>query len=671
MPTMNAAQRIAELGQELNEHSRRYHVMDAPTISDAGYDRMFEELKALESAHPQLVRADSPTRRVGDKVVDSFAERVHRVPMLSLSNAFAQEDVADFVRRLQSFGLGNLEFSVEPKIDGLAMSLRYEHGLLVQAVTRGDGATGEDVTHSIRTIKAVPLSLPNEAPEILEVRGEVYMPIAGFNAMNDRLRARGEKTFVNARNAAAGSVRQLDPRLAAARPLSFFAYGLGETSGALADRHSACLQTLKALGFPVAPEASTAVGLAGCLAYYEQMQQKRARLPYEMDGVVYKLDRLADQQAAGFVSRAPRWATAHKFPAQEEQTVLLGIDIQVGRTGALTPVARLQPVFVGGVTVSNATLHNFDELARLDLRLGDTLVIRRAGDVIPQVLRQIPELRPDVSRPFVPPTHCPECGSLAERPPEQSVLRCTGGFRCPAQLREALRHFASRRALDIEGLGDELIDQLVQKHLVQDVSDIYRLDQATVAGLERMAVKSAQNVLAAIDVSRNTTLERLLYGLGIRDVGEATGKLLARHFGALDRVAAANLERLQQIPDVGPIVAGRIHAFFRDERNLAIIDHLKARGVSWRESEPSADAPGPLAGKTIVLTGELESLTRLEASARLEALGAKCAGSVSKKTHMVIAGSKAGSKLEQARTLGIEVRDEAGLLQLLAALELP
>jgi DNA ligase (NAD+) len=664
---MDVEAQINQLRSELNEHSRRYHVMDAPTISDAEYDRLFLKLKALETEHPHLVRADSPTQRVGDRPIDELLNVAHEVPMLSLSNAFSEQDVRDFVRRLREAAPdAELVFSVEPKIDGMAMSLRYQDRQLVRAVTRGDGAVGEDVTHSVRTIKSVPLVLAPEAPDMLEVRGEVYLPKAGFEGLNAKLRARGEREFVNARNAAAGSIRQHDPRIAAERPLSFFAYGLAASSSPLAARHSEMLKKLREYGFSVAPEVATGDGVEGLLAYYQMIGEKRAGLPYEIDGVVYKVDRLVDQEQAGFISRSPRWATAHKFPAQEEQTRLLGVDVQVGRTGALTPVARLEPVFVGGVTVSNATLHNFDEVKRLDVHIGDTIVIRRSGDVIPQVLRVLTQLRPLDAQPVLPPSHCPACGSPALREAEQAVLRCTGN-NCTAQLKEAIKHFASRRAMDIDGMGDEIVEQLVERGLLRSLSDIYQLKEVDVAALERMGQASAQNLIAAIDKSRETSLERLLFALGIRDVGEATAKTLRRHFGTLDAIAAATLDELQRVPDVGPVVAGRIRDFFAVERNQSLLSALRAC-VRFDETKVTA-ARQPLLGQSIVLTGELESMTRDAAQARLEALGAKCSSSVSKKTARVIAGAKAGSKLAKAQELGVPVLDEAAFLDWLKGME--
>jgi DNA ligase (NAD+) len=693
MLNSNLPDRVAWLRQEIRAHDYRYHVLDAPTIPDGEYDKLFHELRALEAGHPELLTADSPTQRVGAAPVDGdFPAITHALPMLSLGNAFSREDVLEFVSRIEAMlGHGDIEFSVEPKLDGLAINLRYEHGRLVHAATRGDGVTGEDVSHSVRTIKSVPLALTASAgwPDVLEVRGEVFMPRAGFEAFNRRARERGEKELVNPRNAAAGSVRQKDPRLAAMRPLAFYAYGLGEVSGgALADTHSGLLARLREFGVPVSSEVSRAVGAQGCLAYFSRIGQLRQQLPYEIDGVVYKVDRLDWQRDLGFVSRAPRWAIAHKFPAEEALTRLLAIDLQVGRTGALTPVARLEPVFVGGTTVSNATLHNFDEVARKDLRVGDSVIVRRAGDVIPEVVGPVLERRPLDAEPATPPDRCPECGSPARREEGEAAIRCTGGLVCPAQRKEAIRFFASRRAMNIEGIGDKLTEQLVDAGLVGDISDLYRLDLATLASLDRMGERSAANILAELERSKSTTLERFLFALGMRDIGESTAKALARHFGSLDRIVEASqrlapyfadpatlkqtetrkafaAEPLIAVPDIGPVVADRLCSFFSDERNLRIIATMRDAGVRWDESDPAQRSAGPLQGQTVVLTGGLDSMTRDQAGARLEALGAKVSGSVSKKTSFVVAGSDAGSKLTKAQELGVPVLDEAGLLELL------
>lgn len=693
MSQADIADRVAQLRTEIRQHDYRYHVLDAPSIPDAEYDKLFHELRRLEEAHPELLTSDSPTQRVGGTPVGGFAEVTHAVPMLSLGNAFSAEEVEEFVVRIETLlGRSKIEFSVEPKLDGLAISLIYENGQLVRAATRGDGVTGEDVTHSVRTIRAIPLSLNADAgwPQMLEVRGEVYMPRAGFLEFNRRARERGEKELVNPRNAAAGSVRQQDPRMAASRPLAFYAYGLGEVSGApLANRHTGVLQRLREFGLPVSPEVGRAIGAQGCLDYFDQIGARRASLPYDIDGVVYKVDRLDWQQELGFVSRAPRWAIAHKFPAEEALTRLLAIDVQVGRTGAITPVARLEPVFVGGVTVANATLHNFDEVQRKDVRVGDTVIVRRAGDVIPEVVGPVLERRPQEAQPPELPSICPQCGSPLERVEGEAVIRCTGGLVCPAQRKEAIRHFASRRVMNIEGIGDKLAEQLVDADLVRTIDDLYRLDLATLSGLDRMGERSAANIIEELERSKHTTLERFLFALGIRDVGESTAKALARHFGSLDRIIEASArmqpyfadaealkqtavkkalaaEALIQVPDVGPVVAERLWSFFGDPRNLKIVDQMRAAGVHWDEFEPAAATEGPLSGQTAVLTGTLSGMTRDVAGARLEALGAKVSGSVSRKTSFVVAGSDAGSKLTKAQDLGVPVLDEAALMELLS-----
>lgn len=664
-----AAHRMAELIDQLTAYSVAYHQNDAPLVPDAEYDRLYLELVALEAQNPNLVRADSPTQRVGEQVSADFAAVRHRIPMLSLNNAFSAEDVQEFDRKIREqldlADTNSLEYSVEPKLDGLAISLRYEQGVLVQAATRGDGETGEDVSHTIRTISAIPLRLQGDVPAVLEVRGEVYMPRAGFNRYNEAMQKSGGKLLVNPRNAAAGSVRQLDPKLAAQRPLAFYAYGLGECSAPVSDTHTGCLSMLKSFGFPVATQASVATNASGLLSYFELIGQQREALAFDIDGVVYKLNRLDWQRELGFVSRAPRWAIAHKYPAQEAMTQVLAIDVQIGRTGAATPVARLAPVFVGGVTLSNATLHNFEELARKDVRIGDWVIVRRAGDVIPEVARVLLDRRSELCVEFAPPTVCPVCQSALAKTADEAVLRCTGGFVCSAQLKAALRHFVSRRALDIEGFGDELIEQLVDLNLLDGPAQIYALTEKTLASLDRMALKSAQNVLIAIEKSRATTLERLLFGLGIRDVGEATAKALARHFGSIAAIQSADLTQLIAVPDVGPVVAGRVLDFFKQARNLALIEKLREFGLKFAEGEPQVATAGPLSGQIIVLTGTLVQLTRDVAQAKLEALGAKVSGSVSKKTTLVIAGESAGSKLDKARELGVQVADEAHLLGIL------
>jgi DNA ligase (NAD+) len=683
--TSSAATRIAQLRDRIAEHNHRYHVLDAPMISDSAFDALVRELQALEAAHPELVSADSPTQRVGAPISGGFAEVRHDVPMLSLGNAFSDEDAGEFFRRIaDKLGREDVAFSVEPKIDGLAISLLYVDGLLTRAATRGDGSTGEDVTHSVRTIPSVPLRLMgSDWPSVLEVRGEVYMPRAAFEAFNERARERGERTLANPRNAAAGSIRQLDPKVAASRPLAFFAYALGRIEPeANWAQHTDMLADFRRYGLPVCPEADRAIGLEGLLAYYRRIGERRDALPYDIDGVVYKVDDIAAQRELGFVSRAPRWAIAHKFPAREEQTLVEAIDVQVGRTGAITPVARLRPVQVAGVVVTNATLHNEHEVRRKDVRVGDTVIVRRAGDVIPEVVSVVLDQRPDGVLPFEMPSVCPECGSQLAREGDEAVLRCTGTGVCPAQRKESIRHFASRRAMDIEGLGDAWIENLVDLGYVHHVADLYALTLDQLLDMKRraderdgvvpetvkkgkVASRWAENLLAAIDASRKTTLPRLLFALGIRDVGESTAKTLARHFGALDRIASASEADLMTAPDVGPVVASRIAAFFAAPHQREVIDLLRARGVQWEEGEPLA-AAGPLLGKTVVLTGSLNALTRDEAKERLEALGAKVSGSVSGKTSFVVAGSEAGSKLDKAQSLGIPVLDEAALLALFA-----
>ncbi len=676
-----AAQRAAELRIELARHNRAYYEDDAPLITDAEYDRLFGELVALETDFPELQRPDSPTQRVGGKPVDGFAPVVHRVPMLSLNNGFADEDVEAFDRRV-SDGLrdGNapsgdlfgapVEYAAELKFDGLAIALRYEHGVLVQAATRGDGTTGEDVTANIRTIKKIPLSLDTDnPPEVLEVRGEVLMFRADFDKLNRAQEAAGEKVFVNPRNAAAGSLRQLDSKITARRPLSFFAYGVGELVGVpMPETHSALLDWYVTLGIPVNERREVVHGAAGLLAFYRAVGEARESLPYDIDGVVYKVNRRDEQDRLGFVSRAPRFALAHKFPAQEALTTLLDIEVQVGRTGAITPVARLAPVFVGGATVTNATLHNEDEIRRKDVMIGDTVIVRRAGDVIPEVVGSVLERRPADARAFVMPTACPVCGSAIEKLPDEVIARCTGGLICAAQRKQALLHFAQRRALDIEGLGDKLVEQLVDQQIIRTPADLFKLGVAKLAALDRMADKSASNLVAALETARHTTLARFIFALGIRHVGEATAKDLARHFGKLDNVMAASTEELLAVPDVGPIVAQSIANFFGEPHNVEVIEQLRAAGVTWPESEPAAVAPLPLAGKTFVLTGTLPTLSRDEAKAMLEERGAKVAGSVSAKTDYVVAGAEAGSKLAKAEALGVPVLDEEAMRAMLAAL---
>lgn len=790
MSNQSLSARAAELRAQIEDANYRYHVLDAPSIPDAEYDRLLRELEALEFAHPELRTADSPTLRVGARSDSAFAEVTHAIPMLSLGNAFDEveqdapalrhREVAEFVRRIvEETGEVEPEFSVEPKLDGLAISLRYEQGVLVQGATRGDGATGEDVTANLRTIRAIPLRLRGDAPALLEVRGEVYMPRAGFLAFNQRALERGEKTLANPRNGAAGSLRQLDPTVTAQRPLAFYAYGIGAQEGFdVPPTHSQTLQRLAVLGLPISPEVDTACGFDGLIAYYRRIGGRRDALAYDIDGVVYKLNRFDQQRAMGFVARAPRWAIAHKFPAQEEMTEVEAIDVQVGRTGAITPVARLKPVQVAGVVVTNATLHNADQIARLDLRVGDTVIVRRAGDVIPEVLAVVAERRPEGTVPWLLPSECPACGSAVVRPEGEAVARCSGGLFCPAQRKQALIHFASRRAIDVEGLGERMVEDLVDLGLVQSVADLYRLTLDDLLEMKRradlrdgstpetvkagkVATRWAENLIESIERSRRPSLERLLFGLGILQIGEETAKALARSFGSLEAIRRADPIVLLAVPDVGPKVAASIASFFAQPHNNEVIDALLANGVEPQQAgQPSASlatrldlghllraakalgaplgrlgdtsisrigearrdlaaliaageggltslgvsadaaaalfvmladphwgarlstvdaamaalraaAPhevegGVLAGKTVVLTGSLSALTRDEAGARLEALGAKVAGSVSKKTSFVVAGEAAGSKLAKANELGVPVWDEARLLAFLA-----
>lgn len=660
--TSSAERRIQELRQVIDDHNYRYYVLDEPAVPDAEYDRLMRELQNLETEHPELVTADSPTQRVGAGGDNTFEEVVHRLPMLSLDNAFSDDEVRDFDRRVRERLARSepVEYVCEPKLDGLAVSLHYEQGVLTQAATRGDGYTGEDITANIRTINSVPLRLRGRnVPDMVEVRGEVYMPRAGFERLNRRLADHGEKTFVNPRNAAAGSLRQKNPRITARRPLEMCAYSVAvPNEGVLPDTHYACLQMVKSWGFRINPEMRLATGPEACLQAYQALLEKRDSLPYEIDGIVFKVNDIAAQQRLGFVSRAPRWAIAHKFPAQEELTVLEGVEWQVGRTGAVTPVARLKPVFVGGVTVSNATLHNMDEIRRLDVRIGDTVFVRRAGDVIPQVVKVVADKRPDNAGEVNLPEHCPVCGSDVIQIEGEVVARCSGGLYCPAQRKEAIRHYASRKAMDIEGLGEKWIDMLVEREMVHTVADLYQLRKADLVRLDRMGDKSADNLLKAIDGSREPELWRFLYALGIREVGEATAKALAMHFGTLEKIADASDEALEEVPDVGPIVAGHIHSFFRQSHNQEIIESLRDRGVRWQSVDVPEPTAMPLKGETWVLTGTLSGMTREEAKEKLERLGAKVAGSVSKKTSCVVAGEAAGSKLAKAESLGVRVMNE-------------
>ena len=673
--------RAAELRRLLHHHAHRYYVLDAPEIPDAEYDRLFQELQAIEAAHPELLTPDSPTQRVLGKVLEGFEPVRHAVPMLSIrteTDTEASGAIAFDARVRRELELSEaeppVEYAAELKFDGLAINLRYEHGVLVQAATRGDGETGEDVTQNIRTIGQIPLRLEGVAAPVLEVRGEVYMRRDDFEALNEQQRAKGEKTYVNPRNTAAGAVRQLDPAVTASRPLSFFAYGLGDVQGwPIPATHAALLDALLAMGVPVCADRAVVRGAPGLVEFHRAMGERRDALPFDIDGVVYKVNSLALQQRLGFVSREPRWAVAHKYPAQEQMTVLRDIDIQVGRTGKLTPVAKLEPVFVGGTTVSNATLHNEDETRRKDVRIGDTVIVRRAGDVIPEVVGVVRERRPaDAGEPFDLYKRlggkCPVCGSDIAREEGEVDWRCSGGLYCPAQRKQAILHFAQRRALDIEGLGDKLVDQLVDAGIVRTLPELYTLGLAKLAALERMGEKSAANLLAGLAKSKDTTLARFLYGLGIRHVGETTAKDLAKHFGGIDRVMEANAEQLLEVNDVGPVVAQSIRTFFDQSHNREVVEQLRAVGVHWAEHDGRhADAaPKPLAGKTLVLTGTLTTLSRDEAKDLIEAAGGKVSGSVSKKTHYVIAGEEAGGKLDKARELGVAVLDEDGLRALLA-----
>jgi DNA ligase (NAD+) len=669
------AARAAALREQLHHHAHRYYVLDAPELPDAEYDRLFTELQALEDAQPELRTPDSPTQRVIGRVLEGFVPVRHRVPMLSIrtetdtSPAGAVAFDARVRRELElTAEAAPVDYNCELKFDGLAISLRYEDGVLVQAATRGDGETGEDVTQNIRTIGQIPLRLRGTAPAVLEVRGEVFMRRDDFERLNERQRERGERTYINPRNTAAGAVRQLDPGITAKRPLSFFAYGLGDVQGwAQPDSHSGTLDALAAFGLPVCADRSVARGAEGLIDFHLRMGQRRDSLPFDIDGVVYKVDRIALQRRLGFVTREPRWAVAHKYPAQEQITLLRDIEIQVGRTGKLTPVAKLEPVFVGGTTVSNATLHNLFELRRKGVRLGDRVIVRRAGDVIPEVVGRVPGPRQGYVPNFRMPRACPVCSSRVVREPGGIDHRCSGGLFCAAQRKQALLHFAGRRAMDIEGLGDKLVDQLVDGGLIRTLPELYTLGLAKLAALDRMAGKSAAKLVAALEASKHTTLTRFLYALGIRHVGESTARDLAQHFGAIDRVMDASLEQLLEVPDVGPVVAQSIRTFFEQAHNREVVEQLRAVGLQWEEHDGAAVLPPlPLAGITVVLTGTLPNLSRDEAKELIEAQGGKVAGSVSKKTHYVVAGSEAGSKLDKAVALGLTVLDEDGLRQLLA-----
>jgi DNA ligase (NAD+) len=662
---------IEALREQIRHHNYRYHALDDPEIPDAEYDRLMRELQAIEAKHPELVTQDSPTQRVGDAPISAFDTVQHELPMLSLGNAFSEEELREFHRRL----LGRLQleedaeiiYSAEPKLDGAAVSLLYVDGVLVQGATRGDGNSGENITHNVRTIESIPLRLIGKGyPSRLEVRGEVFMPKAGFEAYNEKARTAGEKTFVNPRNAAAGSLRQLDPKLTAERPLDMYAYSVGAVAGGiLPPRHSEVINQLQEWGIKVCPERRVVSGVDGCLEFYSSIGANRDALSYEIDGVVYKVDSLEIQKILGFVSRAPRWAVAHKFPAQEELTTVAGVEFQVGRTGAVTPVARLKPIFVGGVTVSNATLHNIDELHRKDVRVGDTVIVRRAGDVIPEVASVVESRRPKGAKRVQLPKNCPVCGSKVERLEGETVARCTGGLFCAAQRAEALKHFVSRRALDIEGLGAKLIEQLVAIDLLKTPADIFQLKKEELLELERMGEKSAENLMRSIESSKATTLGRFLFSLGIREVGETTAASVAAHYGRLANIIAATEEDLQTIDDVGPVVASRLRAFFDEQHNLDVIQRLQEYGVTWPESDPVESLQaGAFSEFTFVITGTLPTMSRDEAKDFIQLHGGKVTGSVSSKTDYLVAGEKAGSKLSKAKKLGIEVLDESGLQSL-------
>ena len=676
MSSSDPLPQINALREQLNDHNYRYYVLDEPAIPDAEYDRLMRELKALEAEHPELITPDSPTQRVGSTPLSGFNEVAHEMPMLSLDNAMNAEEFIAFDKRVRDRlnSAEEIEYACEPKLDGLAVSLLYEQGVLVRAATRGDGQTGEDITTNVRTIRAIPLRLRSSdeglpVPERIEIRGEVYMPLAGFNAYNDRAREQDEKVFANPRNAAAGSLRQLDSSITAKRPLDFCSYSIGVVSDEvdLPETHSGILQQLKVWGVPINEEMEVVTGADAVQDFFTRLGEKRHQLSYEIDGTVFKVNSLPLQEELGFVARAPRWAIAYKFPAVEQLTELVGVDFQVGRTGAITPVARLKPVHVAGVTVSNATLHNMDEIERLGVQIGDTVTVRRAGDVIPQIVAVLTDRRPDDSQPIELPSTCPVCDSHVERVEGEAVARCTGGLVCAAQRKEAIKHFASRQALDIEGLGDKLVEQMVAADMIHSVSDLFTLNLEQVAGLERMAEKSAQNLLDALEKAKQTTMARFLFALGIREVGTVTAQNLASYFGFLDRLMAASKEELVAIRDVGDIVAEHIVNFFAEEHNRDVIQQLREAGVTFEEKEPvTADEDAPLSGKVAVITGTLSDMTRDDAKAALEALGAKVTGSVSAKTDFLVAGEKAGSKLTKAQNLGVAVLDEAAFKAMLA-----
>ncbi|MFK5185365.1 NAD-dependent DNA ligase LigA [Glaesserella parasuis] len=659
---------LEHLREKLREYEYHYHVLDNPLVPDAEYDRLMNELKNLEWQHPELITSDSPTQRVGAKPLDGFAQITHETPMLSLDNAFSDDDLTGFLRRIEdriAINSNQIEFCCEPKLDGLAVSILYVDGVLTQAATRGDGTTGEDITANIRTIRNIPLKLKSSnPPHRLEVRGEVFMPQQGFEQLNEKALAKGEKTFANPRNAAAGSLRQLDPKITRQRPLMLNAYNIGvyESDDELPTTHFDRLQWLKTLGIPVNAEITLATGSQALTAFYQKIQAKRSSLGYDIDGTVLKVNKIVLQEQLGFISKAPRWAIAYKFPAQEEMTILNDVEFQVGRTGAITPVAKLEPVFVAGVTVSNATLHNGDEIERLGIAIGDTVIIRRAGDVIPQIVGVVAERRPDNAKKIAFPTACPVCNSAVVRVEGEAVARCTGGLFCGAQRKEALKHFVSRKAMDIDGVGEKLIEQLMERELIHTPADLFKLDHTTLMRLDRMGEKSANNALQSIEKAKNTTLARFLFALGIRDVGESTAQNLANHFGTLDAIRQADLDTLKQVQDVGEVVANRLFQFWQEPHNVEVVEDLIAQGVTWQDVVPQEIADNPLKDKTVVLTGTLTQLTRDQAKALLQQLGCKVSGSVSSKTDYLIAGEKAGSKLAKAQELGVKILSEDELI---------
>ncbi len=669
MATSADAARAARLRDEINDHDHRYYILNEPSVPDAEYDRLMRELREIEAKHPELITADSPTQRVAGAAASEFGEVQHAIPMLSLENGFTDEDLVDFDRKVRErLGAeGPIEYAAEPKLDGLAISVLYRNGVFERAATRGDGVTGEDVSANVATIRSVPRKLRGKPPAVLEVRGEVFLPYAGFAKMNADATARGEKTYVNPRNAASGSLRQLDSRITATRPLDLYFYSLGVVEGGeIPDRHSDLARQLNAWGLRTCPEARKVKGVEGCLEYYRDIGARRARLPYQIDGVVYKVDSRADQEKLGFVSRAPRWALAHKYPADEEMTVLEDVIFNVGRTGALTPAAKLKPVFVGGVTVSNATLHNMDEVARKGFKIKDTVVVRRAGDVIPEVVRYLPDRRPADAREIVMPSSCPVCGSPVVRQEDQAVYKCTGGvLKCRAQRAEWIMHFAGRRAMDVDGLGEKLIEQLVEDGSIGSPADLYALEAKSLAERERMGEKSAKNIIDAIEKSKKTTLPRFLFGLGIPQVGESTARALAEQFGNLDDLMAASAERIAQTPDVGPVVSAEVAKFFANPQAREVIARMRAAGVRWPDIAVAAAADLPLAGLTFVITGTLAGIQREPAEDALRELGAKVSGSVSKKTSFLVVGADAGSKLAKAEALGVPILDETALQKIL------